>query len=242
MLRARLPSEQHARIALEDFVHVEQQVTEVHRVHRAQPLAIETVDGRERRVAAVAAGAFGECGGPNGVVLELLDSRARHFGRRCAWQRCLLDHAAHHRHRVALIEDRKVRLEAKRLGLLAQNTRAGRMKRADPRPARIFAHQRRDPRAHLAGRLVGESHGQHPLGRRLAFGQQVGDTVGQHAGFARACAGQDQNRPFGREHGVALGGIEIVEVQHQFEMLSGCACARMKIAASRGASNPARAV
>ncbi len=154
--------------------------------------------------------------GPIGVVLELLDSRARHLGRRRARQRRLLDHAAHHRHRVALIEDRKVGPVAERLGLLAQDARAGRMKRADPRPARILAHQRRDPLAHLARRLVGESHGQHPLGRRLAFGQQVGDTVGQYAGFARAGAGQDENWPFGREHGVALGGIEIVEVQHRF--------------------------
>jgi hypothetical protein len=141
----------------------------------------------------------------------LLDSRTRHLGRRRTGQRGFLDHPPHHAHRVALIEDRKVRTIAERLGLLAEDARAGRMKRADPRPARFSADQRRDPLAHLACRLVGESHRQHPLGRSLALGQQVGDTVGQDAGFARAGAGQDEDWPLGREYGVALGGVEIVE-------------------------------
>ena len=69
MLRARLPSQQHARVALEDLVYVQQQVAEVHRVHRAQPFAIEPVNRRQRSVAAVAAGAFGECCGTDGVIL-----------------------------------------------------------------------------------------------------------------------------------------------------------------------------
>jgi hypothetical protein len=46
----------------------------------------------------------------------------------------------------------------------------------------------------------------------------VGDTVGQNPGFARAGAGQDEYWALGREHCVALDGIEIVEVQHRFRI------------------------
>ena len=82
------------------------------------------------------------------------------------------------------------------------------MKRADPQPTRIGAEQLGDARAHLAGRLVGESHGENSLRGDAALGDQIRDSRRQHARLARSGAGEHEQRSSGIFDGLTLGGIE----------------------------------
>ncbi len=65
-----------------------------------------------------------------------------------------------------------------------------------------------DSRPHLAGRLVGERHGQDLAGSSAALLDQPGDPVREDSGLAAAGAGKDQQRPIARRHRGALRGIE----------------------------------
>ena len=71
--------------------------------------------------------------------------------------------------------------------------------------------QRRDPLAHLVGRLVGEGDGQDAHGVDAVLADQVGDAVGQDPGLARAGPGHDQQRTVGVDDGVELVGVEPVD-------------------------------
>ena len=211
MRRAALPLLEDFREALEQNPGLQLQIAEVHRVHLAHPLLVEPVNPRDRSLAARLR-ARQHLLGRYRFVLGLFDSRARQLQRRRIGQRGVVEHAANRGERITFVENRKIAIVAERVAFLAQDSRAGRMKRADPRLRRVVADQRRDPLAHLAGGLVGERDRQHLEWRRLALGQDVGDTVGQHAGLARAGAGQDEDRAVGGEHRGALFRIQFVEI------------------------------
>ena len=211
MRRAPLPLLEDFGKALEQNPGLQLQIAEVHRVHRAHPLLVEPVNLRDRGLASRLS-AREHLFGRDRFVLGLLDSRARKFERRRVGQRGVVEHAANRGQRITFVENRKIAIVAERVTFLAQDSRARRMKRADPRQRRVVADQSRDPLAHLGGGLVGERDREHLERRRLALGQDVGDTVGQRAGLARARAGENENRAVGREHSGALFRIQFVEI------------------------------
>ena len=95
------------------------------------------------------------------------------------------------------------------LGVGAQKPVAQAVEGSDPHAAHIERQHGRQPRHHLARRLVGEGHRQHATRRDLAGLQQPGNARGQHPGLARAGPGQDQ-RVLGRQrHGRALLGVQV---------------------------------
>ena len=86
------------------------------------------------------------------------------------------------------------------------------MERAEPQPLDRPAEDGADPFAHLAGRLVGEGHGQHLAGEGPAGQQDMREAGGQHAGLAGAGAGQHQQRPVDGFDRGALLGVQAREV------------------------------
>ena len=124
-------------------------------------------------------------------------------------QRELLVQALDRRELILRVENLKALRQVGSLSVGAQKPIAQAVKGADPHAAHIERQHGRQPRHHLARRLVGEGHRQHAAGRDLAGLQQPGNTGGQHPGFARAGAGQNQ-RMLGRQrHSGALLGVEV---------------------------------
>ena len=82
------------------------------------------------------------------------------------------------------------------------------MKRRQPDLAAVGAEQLLDPAAHFLGGLVGERHGQHFAGRRVAAAHEVRDAVRDDARLSRPGARENQRRqrPVGLQDGVALSG------------------------------------
>ena len=87
------------------------------------------------------------------------------------------------------------------------------MEGADPHAARAAGKQGAQALAHLCRGLVGEGDGQDLPGTNALVGDHVGDAHGQHAGLAGAGARQDQQRAMGALDGLALGGVEAVQVE-----------------------------
>ena len=189
-------------IIAQQLVGQQLQVAEVHRIDSAQTFAIEPVEVRDRGVAS-GLGARGKLGRRDRLVLGLLDAGARQLGRGRICQCGRLDDVADDRHRIAFIEDGKILLVANRARLGAQNPRARRMKRADPRRLRTI-DQRGDALTHLTGGLVGEGDREHLARVGVALAEQVGDTIGDRASLAGTGAGQDEDRAVGREDRGAL--------------------------------------
>ena len=93
-------------------------------------------------------------------------------------------------------------------------------------PRADAAEQRLDAVAQLARRLVGEGDGHDAAGRHALLADQVGDAVGDDARLAAAGPGEDQQRPFGVDDGVVLGGVEAFEDGHSEAVSTGIlACA-----------------
>ena len=97
--------------------------------------------------------------------------------------------------------------------MASKHPRRHRVKGAEPRHSfDDSAGDRRDSRLHLARRLVGEGDGEDLARPRLARGNEVGETRRERRGLSRSRAGQDQHRAFGRQHGLALGRVEALQV------------------------------
>ena len=117
---------------------------------------------------------------------------------------------------VVDVEDGEVGLEADQLGMAAQDLRADRMERAEPRHALDdLPDHGADARLHLARRLVGEGDGEDFRGARAAEREDVGDARGQHARLAGAGAGQHQHRAVERLDRLALLRIEAGEIRRR---------------------------
>src|SRR5690606_6778998 len=102
----------------------------------------------------------------------------------------------------------EARLEADVLGLLAQQSRAQRVKGADGQTVGgIAAEQLLNALVHLARGLVGEGDGGDVLRSNAALAHLVSDLVRDDAGLAAARACQDEERCIKVPNGFALLGV-----------------------------------
>ena len=69
------------------------------------------------------------------------------------------------------------------------------VKRPDPHPAQVDRQHRREPREHLARRLVGERDREHGAGRNLLLAHEPRNARREHARLAAAGAGKNQRMP-----------------------------------------------
>ena len=128
----------------------------------------------------------------------------------------VLEQALDHRQLVGGIKDLEALRQPGLAVVRAQQAVAQPVKGADPHAADVDRHQRRQPRCHFLGRLVGKRHRQHPVRPDLAGGNQPGNTGGQHPRLATAGAGKNQRMHRRQRHRLQLRGIEIGEkVRHE---------------------------
>ena len=109
---------------------------------------------------------------------------------------------------VSRVEDRKLRLVAKRLSFFAQNAHTERVEGRNRQPSRLRLEQRGNPFLHLARSLVGESDRGDVAGVETAVVDEIRDLLGDHARLAGTGAGEDQQGAVEVTDGFALGRIQ----------------------------------
>ena len=221
---------QHLRMRPEQPDAFEQQVAEVRRVERLQPLLIRGVELLALAAAEARAFAGRHLLGRQPAVLPAIDELRQHAaGPALLIQILNRDQLLHQPDLVVGVEDGEVLLQAHQLGMAAQDLHADGMEGAEPRHALDdLADHAADALLHLARRLVGEGD-REDLGRARAAGRQdVGDARGEHARLAGAGAREHQHRTIQRHHRFALLRVEIVQV------------IRLRAVRHRARGNPAR--
>ena len=113
---------------------------------------------------------------------------------------------------VGLVVDREVRPVAEPGRLAPEDPAAGGVEGEDPDAAGDLREEILQARAHLPGGLVREGDREDLVRLHADRGDQMGHPVGEDAGLARAGAGDDQQRAFGVQHRVALGGVQVCEI------------------------------
>ena len=121
------------------------------------------------------------------------------------------DGAVHHFFGVFIVENRKIRAIADRLGVVAEQAIADRVERAAPDATGIDGDELLDAAQHLAGSLVGEGQQQDVL-RIDAILDEPRHAVGEGARLAAAGAGDDQQRSLAGHHHFELLGVELLVV------------------------------
>jgi len=143
------------------------------------------------------------------AILRIADGVAN--GRRCNLLRvdAEVTHDGFHQClRIFGIVNTEVPMKAETLGIAAQQTREGGVKRAHPEAAGFVAgHHLLDALAHFAGCLVGEGERENVGGRHAAL-QQIGNAIGEHAGLATSGTGHNHDRTFDGFHRGFLLGIQ----------------------------------
>ena len=198
--------------ALEHVDREKEHVVEVDGVRGEEALLVEVVD--------LGDGLVVEARDAVGVLLRADERvlRARDLGvdaaRREAFRVALelLEAALDEPDLVGLVVDREVGAVAEPLRLAAQDPSAGGVEGEDPEAAAAAAEKAFEAFPHLPRRLVREGDGEDLVRLRADGVDQVRDAVGQHPRLAGAGAGDDEERAFGREHGLALRGVQVGEV------------------------------
>ncbi len=205
---------QHVVVGLEDGQDVQQQVTEIDRVQRSQPLLILRIELDTAMVVGTSLACRDLFGRP-GAVLPVVD-----MARELPGRPALLvdvgsdDELLEQADLVVGVEDGEVRLQAGKLGMAPQDLHAQGVKGAQPRhPLDRLTQQTRHPFLHLAGSLVGEGHCHDLVRARMARVQQMRDPRCQRLRLARTGARQHEYGALERLDRLALRGIEIVEVR-----------------------------
>src|SRR5262245_18754520 len=143
-------------------------------------------------------------------VRDLVVDAARREALRVALE--LLQALLHEANLVGLVVDREVRAVAEPLRLSAQDASAGGVEGKDPEAASARPQEVPQALAHLAGSLVREGNGEDLVRLRTDGVDQVRDAVRKDARLSGARAGDHEQRPFGRQHRLALSGIQVGEV------------------------------
>ena len=115
-------------------------------------------------------------------------------------------------HLIILIDDGKTGFQADGLCMTAQDTRAQRVKGANPPAFGFPPQQHADTLLHFTRRPVGEGNGQRLPRACLALHQNMGKPRCQHPGLAGTCPGQHQNRPLDGLDGLALGLVQAIQI------------------------------
>ena len=207
-----LPLLPSLREAFEDVDREHQHVVEVDGVRGEQAALVERVGVRDglvvERLHAV----------PILVRTDELVLRVRDLGvdpaRRESFRIALelLQALLHESDLIRLVVDGEVRPVAEPLRLAAEDAPACGMEGEHPQAARIGAEQVLEPLLHLPRRFVRERDREDLVRLRAHRVNQVCDAVGEHSRLARARTGDHEQRPFRREDGLALRGIEVREV------------------------------
>ena len=143
-------------------------------------------------------------------VRDLVVDAARREPFRVALE--LLQALLHEADLVGLVVDREVGAVAEPLRFPPQDAPAGGMEREDPEAAAALAEQPPQPLLHLPGRLVRERDREDLVRLRADGVDQVRHSVREHPCLAGPGAGDHEQRPLGREDGLALRRIEVGEI------------------------------
>jgi len=208
VLEPVLPIREPLRMFAEQRQGMQQQVIEVHRVgllergaERGEDLS---GDLHERRV-----GLLPQLLGGEHPILGTRDHRVDGARRvDLGGQLPRFEQALDQGFRVVCVVDGEVRPEPQQGRFAAQQPSRQRMECADPESPRVPTQQLGDARAHFAGCLVRECHGEDSLRCHAELRDQMCDSRGQHARLSRAGACQDQQRPAGMLDRVPLRGIQ----------------------------------
>ena len=198
----------------QDRQRVEQEVAEIGRVERLEPLLICGIERATLSEREALRFAFGNINRLQPTILPAVDEG----GKRPRGPTLLVDvrgfeNLLHQAQLIVGVENGEIGFETGKLRIPAQHARADRMERTEPLHA--FDHaadQIADALLHFARGLVGEGDGEHLPRPGAVRGEDVGKARGQHARLARARAGQNQHGAVDRQHGFALFGIEPCQI------------------------------
>ena len=201
-------------MGFEDVQGFQQQVAEVSRVQRLQPLLIHVIECLALAEGVTLGFAFRDIAGPQSAIFPAVD----HAGQCAGWPALLvhafgLDQLLHQPQLVVGVEDGEIAFQTRQLGMAAQHPGADGMEGSQPlHTLNGTPNECADALLHFARRLVGESDAEDLPRPCAAGGKNVGEAGGQHAGLAGARAGQHQHRAVHRFHRGALLGVQPVQI------------------------------
>ena len=194
---------------------VEQEIPEIHRIQGCKALLVGLVQSAPLPVREAADMRLRHLFRPPALVLPPLDDHrelpcrpapvaAGHFG---------VDHLLEQADLIVRIKDRKGASEAGRFRVPPQDAQSERVEGAEPQAIHgRGSDERLDARAHLAGRLVGEGHGEGLAGPCPSGRQDVDEARRQHPRLSGPGAGKHKQRPVQRLDGPPLGRIQSGEI------------------------------
>ena len=205
---ALLVAPQDVRRLLEQPHGLDQQVVEVERADRPEPLVVEPREPGDHPVVPVDGGLGEGVGSTISFFARLIAPRITDgrnspvAGMSSAFRICFIERGL-----VVRVVDHEPAVDPDRLAVAPQHPRADRVERAGLDVPAGLADEADDPFPQLGGGAVGEGH-REDLPRPDALdADQVGDAMREDAGLAAAGARQDEQRPVGRRDGPACSGL-----------------------------------
>ena len=204
-------------VVLQQDVHIEQDVVEIHRAGRQAFLLVELIDvggaGMARdAVALCRVGIVAVGGDRHQAVFRHRDDALDGIGLvglvvELELPDALLDDAAG----IGLVVDREILRIAEPLGVLPQEADENGMKGAHLDPAGLaLAHQRGHALLHLIGSFLGEGQGQH-LARPAFPLQNMRDAARQHARLPGTGPRNDERRALRTKNSLFLSAVQPLE-------------------------------
>ena len=123
-----------------------------------------------------------------------------------------LHDVAHHAARIVVVIDGELPRVAQKVSVLASMRTHMAWNVHTHMPRVPSGNRAAQTLAHLSRGLVGKGDGEDLPRTDTEVGDHVGDAIGEHARLARAGAREHQERPLSGEDGLALGGVERVDV------------------------------
>ena len=209
------------RIPLQQDIHVQEDIVEIHHAGLLAQLAVQGVDPMDFRllvepvVLQVAAGAVGVRRGGDQVVLGLGDAGEHLLGLiHLVIQPQLLDAGLEGTHGIRGVINGKGLGETQPAGPLPEEADEHGMEGSHPQPAGLpLPYHERDAFLHLTRGFFGKSKGKDPV-RGHALVDQIGYSGSQYAGLARSGARDNQYRPLHAQDSFALFLIQTTQNLH----------------------------
>ncbi len=200
---------------------LEQEIAEIDRVERFQTRLVDLIEGCAAAAGEHRSFARRDVPGIDAPILPAIDE-IRQRSRRPALfvQIFRLEELLEQAQLIIGVEDGEIWSQAHQLGVHAQNLRADRMERAEPRHSLLGPGERADAHPHLPRRLVGESHRQDLIGPGAAGGDEMRDSSGKDARLADACAGENENGAVQRFDRALLLLVQSVEIGRMSRLMA----------------------